>query len=162
MVLRASENGVLLDCPRILFVLSVTTPHSQTTEAKRKKMTIPTNQNNNDEGLSVVTDNDNMFEPQFSMYLNDVVRGPTLWNGVINGLEREIVKRGMVAKQTAFVVPYKGGSVTILFPVGCLYRISDTTTNNNHSKDMLHHYHNTMGGNRSIFPSRCRHDHLKE
>ena len=112
--------------------------------------------------MVVVTDNDNNFEPQFSMYLNDVVRGPTLWNGVINGLEREIVKRGMVAKQTAFVVPYKGGSVTILFPVGCLYRISDTTTNNNHSKDMLHHYHNTMGGNRSIFPSRCRHDHLKE
>ena len=86
MVLRASENGVLLDCPRILFVLSVTTPHSQTTEAKRKKMTIPTNQNNNDEGLSVVTDNDNMFEPQFSMYLNGVVWGPTLWKGAIDAL----------------------------------------------------------------------------
>ena len=45
MVLCASENGVLLDCPRIPFVLSVTPPYSQTTEAKRKtRMTIATTQ----------------------------------------------------------------------------------------------------------------------
>ena len=93
------------------------------------------------------------------MYPNGVVWGPTLWKGAIDALKRETVKRGMAAKRTAFVVPHKGGSVMIPFPVGCLCCISDT---NNHSKDMIHNHH-TMGGNRSIFPTHCRrHDHLNE
>ena len=35
MVLRASENGVLFDCPKIRFAISVTPPHRQTTELTR-------------------------------------------------------------------------------------------------------------------------------
>ena len=93
------------------------------------------------------------------MHLNGVVWGPTLWKGSIDALKERQSREEMAAKQTVFVVHHKGGSVMILFLVECLHFISDT---NNHSKDMLHHYHNTMGGNRSIFPSRCRHDHLND
>ena len=35
MVLRASEIGVLFDCPKIRFFISVTTPHRQAAEQTR-------------------------------------------------------------------------------------------------------------------------------
>ena len=50
MVLRASEIGVLLNCPKIPFVLSVTCRRRQTREVKRKKDDDRNNPNDNGEG----------------------------------------------------------------------------------------------------------------
>ena len=50
MVLRASEIGVLLGCPKILFVLSVTFRRRQSREVEREKDDDRNNPNDNDEG----------------------------------------------------------------------------------------------------------------
>ena len=115
-VWRASVRRLLSNCPKILICLSVTPPHRHQTTTKQQECDDCHDRNDNDEGLFVLDNTDDILEGRPFLALQRVVWGPTPWKSVTDALT-ETETRESTTKQTGYVLHHKCKSVTSHFGV---------------------------------------------